>query len=94
MVEVSRTDQGVAEGATVVSGARVDIRTTATGDVVDHCYGPTLAGRCPRADQDGSVPCKGRRIAPLGAGPEFWLLWVPPTSRRCPLSGIQQETGY
>jgi hypothetical protein len=68
---------------------RVDILDASTGDVVDHCYGPTLADLCPRLDQDGSAPCHGHRIVPLGAGPESWLRWVPSTTQGCPLTWNQ-----
>lgn len=68
-----------------MGGTRVDILDASTREVVDHCYGPTQAGRCPRADRDGIVPCSGRCIVPLGEGPECWLRWVPPASRRCSL---------
>jgi hypothetical protein len=69
-----------------MNGTRVDILDASTGEVVDHCYGPTLAGLCPRLDQEGIPPCSGRCIVPLGAGPESWLRWVQPTTRHCPLS--------
>jgi hypothetical protein len=72
-----------------MNGTRVDILDASTGEVVDHCYGPTLAGQCPRLDQDGVPPCNGHRIVPLGAGPESWFRWVPPTARPCPLSWNQ-----
>lgn len=68
---------------------RVDILDVSTTEVVDHCYGPTLAGLCPRLDQDGFVPCHGHRIVPLGAGLESWGRWVPATARHCPLSWNQ-----
>jgi len=68
-----------------MNGTRVDILDSSAGEVVDHCHGPTLSGQCPRVDQDGIAPCNGRRIVPLAAGPEYWLRWVPPTSRHCPL---------
>jgi hypothetical protein len=69
-----------------MSEARVDILDATTREVVDHCYGPTLGGTCPRAGQAGIVFCHGRRIASLGDGPERWLLRVAPTSRQCPLA--------
>ena len=53
-----------------MSEARVDMLDAATGEVVDHCYGPVLGGGCSRADRDGIVLCNGRRIAPPSAGPE------------------------
>jgi hypothetical protein len=68
-----------------MSEARVDILDDVTGEVVDHCFGPTLGGTCPRADEVGVVACQGRRIVPLSRGPECWLLKVPAGSRRCPL---------
>lgn len=52
-----------------MNGTRVDMLDASTGERVDHCYGPTLAGQCPRLDQDGVPPCDGHRIGPLGAGP-------------------------
>lgn len=67
-----------------MNGTRVDILSS-TGVVVDHCYGPNLAGLCPRLDKDGVAPCNGHRIVPLDTGPESWLHWVPATSRHCPL---------
>ena len=68
-----------------MSEARVDILDAVTGEVVDRCFGPTLAGACPRADRSGIVLCQGRRIVPLSHGPECWLRWVPPAARFCPL---------
>ncbi|MEO8519018.1 MAG: hypothetical protein ABI438_07525 [Dermatophilaceae bacterium] len=70
----------------VRSRARVDILDADTDQVVDHCYGLTSGGSCPDANQDGIVPCNGRRVAPSGSGPEFWKVWVPPASRHCPMS--------
>lgn len=72
-----------------MNGTRVDILDASTDVVVDHCYGPTLAGQCPRLNADGSPPCTGHRIVPFGAGPESWLRRVPPTARRCPLAWSQ-----
>lgn len=69
-----------------MSEARVDILDAETRTVVDHCYGPTLAGGCARADQDGIVACRDRLIVPLGEGPDRWMLRIPPTARRCPLA--------
>lgn len=69
-----------------MSEARVDILDAPTYAVVDHCYGPTLGGACPRADEAGIVFCHGRRIVPLGEGPERWHLHVAPSARRCPLA--------
>jgi hypothetical protein len=68
---------------------RVDILDASTSEVVDHCYGPTLAGHCPRRDPDGLAPCTGHRIVPLGAGLESWGRWVPTTAWHCPLSWNQ-----
>jgi hypothetical protein len=68
-----------------MNDTRVDIVDPLSGDIVDHCYGPTFSGQCPRLNQSGIPPCSGHRIAPLGAGPESWLRWVPPTTRHCPL---------
>lgn len=68
---------------------RVDILDVFTNEVVDHCYGPTLSGQCPRLDQDGTAPCHGHRIVPLGAGLESWGHSVPSTARRCPLAWNQ-----
>ena len=55
----------------------VDILDAVTREVVDECYGPTATGRCPGAAPDVVVCCAGRRIAPTGAGPEYWMMWVP-----------------
>ncbi|HEX6077631.1 MAG TPA: hypothetical protein VFZ32_20535 [Micromonosporaceae bacterium] len=63
----------------------VDIRDRTTGEVVDHCKGPTEAGACPRASKDGVVACANRLVAPSDAGPQHWPLWVPPKSRHCVL---------
>ncbi len=78
----------------VMSQARVDILDAATDRVVDHCYGLTTRGICPDANREGIVPCNGRRVASQGAGPEFWLVWVPPASRHCPLSWSLDSIGY
>jgi len=64
--------------------ARVDILDAVTDEVVNHCYGPTVEGRCSRAGRDGIVLCNGCRVAAPGSGPEYWLLRVPPASRHCP----------
>lgn len=69
-----------------MSEARVDIMDADTRRVVDHCYGPTLGGRCPRAAENGIVACHGRLIVPLGEEPDRWLLRVSPTARECPLA--------
>jgi hypothetical protein len=66
--------------------ARVDILDLVTRRVVDHCYGPTLAGGCPSASAVGTVACHGRLIVPLGEEPDHWLLRIQPTARRCPLA--------
>ena len=75
-----------------MTGARVDILDASSGEVVGHCHGPTLAGQCPRLDQEGTPPCIGHRIVPLSAGPDGWLRWVPPTARYCPLAW-DEDTG-
>jgi hypothetical protein len=74
--------------------ARVDILDAETDQVVDHCYGLTARGFCPDANRDGIVPCNGRRVAPSGSGPEFWLVFVPPASRHCPLAWNLESIGY
>lgn len=73
---------------------RVDILDPETDQVVDHCYGLTSEGRCPDANRDGVVLCNGRRVAPTGSGPEFWLILVPPASRQCPMSWDLGSIGY
>ena len=78
----------------VRSRARVDILDADTDRVVDHCYGLTAGGSCPDANRDGIVPCNGRRVAPSGSGPEFWLVLVPPASRQCPMSWNLESGGY
>jgi hypothetical protein len=77
-----------------MSESQVDILDSATNEVVDHCYGPMAGGSCPRADWHGIVPCGGKRIAPLGAGPEWWLVWVPPESEHCPMAWNLAAVGY
>jgi hypothetical protein len=74
--------------------ARVDILDAETDQVVDHCHGLTARGFCPDANRDGIVPCNGRRVAPSGSGPEFWLVFVPPASRHCPLAWKLESIGY
>jgi hypothetical protein len=69
---------------------RVDILDASTGEVVDHCYGPTVAASCPCLDQEGVPPCAGHRIVALGSGPESWGRWIPITARHCPLSWNQE----
>ena len=73
---------------------RVDILEADTGEVVDYCFGLTRDGRCPNANRDGIVPCNGRRVAASNQGPEFWLVWVPPASRQCPLAWNLDKIGY
>ena len=65
---------------------RVDILDERTGEVVGECHGPTTDGTCPYSTPSGVVGCEGRRIAPTEAGSEYWMLWVPPNSRHCPLA--------
>jgi hypothetical protein len=72
---------------------RVDILDAITSELVDECYGPTATGRCPRTRPDGAVGCAGCRIAPTGAGPEYWMMWVPPASRHCPLAWDLEYVG-
>ena len=74
--------------------ARVDILDAETDLVVDHCYGLTSQGFCPDANRDGVVPCNGRRVAPPSSGPEFWLVYVPPASRHCPMTWNLESIGY
>jgi len=74
--------------------ARVDILDAETDQVVDQCNGLTARGFCPDANRDGIVPCNGRRVAPSGSGPEFWLVYVPPASRHCPLAWNLESIGY
>ena len=73
---------------------RVYILSAATGEMIDHCDGPEPGGRCPYAGGDGIVPCSGCRVAPLSAGPEYWLLFVPPRSRHCPQAWNLEAVGY
>jgi hypothetical protein len=77
-----------------MSEARVDMLDAATGEVVDHCYGPVLGGGCSRADRNGIVLCNGRRVAAPSAGPEYWLVWVPPASQHCPRAWKLDAIGY
>jgi hypothetical protein len=77
-----------------MSKARVDILDADTGKVVDYCFGLTRDGHCPNANRDGIVPCNGRRVAASNQGPEFWLVWVPPASRQCPLAWNLDRIGY
>jgi hypothetical protein len=72
---------------------RVNILDDVTHEVVDECYGPTATGCCPRTHPDGVVCCAGRRIAPTGAGPEYWMMWVPPGSPHCPLAWDLEYVG-
>jgi hypothetical protein len=65
-----------------------------TGETIDHCNGPTRGGSCPYTDRDGIVPCNGCRIAAMGAGPEYWLMYVPPASRHCPRAWNLEALGY
>lgn len=37
----------------------VDILDAGTGESVDSCVGPGTYGECPRAGEDGVVPCEG-----------------------------------
>lgn len=73
---------------------RVDIRDAATGDVVEHCYGPSAEGACPYVDSDRIVPCSGHRVTGEGAGPEYWNILVPPHSQHCPQAWNLEAIGY
>lgn len=71
-----------------------DILDPTTGEVVDHCAGPTAEGGCPLAGRGGIVLCQGCRIASPSAGPEYWNLWVPPATRHCPKAWNLESVGY
>jgi hypothetical protein len=71
-----------------------DIVDPVTGEVVNHCCGPTPQGGCSAPDKNGIVLCAGCRIASLCAGPECWNLWVPPTSQHCPAAWSLDSIGY
>lgn len=73
---------------------RVDILDAASGEIIDYCNGPLPEGSCPYAERDGTVPCSGRRIAPMDSGPEWWLIYVPPASRHCPQAWNLESVGY
>ena len=79
---------------------QIDIRLPArTGEVgiyrmsdlaaVDRCTGPDAAGRCPRALDDGTVPCGGHVLAlPVAIrGGREWH--VPARYEGCPLASYQ-----
>ena len=72
----------------------VDIVDPITKEVINHCYGPTADGGCPRAGADGVVLCQGCRVCGPGAGPEYRNLWVPPESRHCPRAWKLEALGY
>jgi hypothetical protein len=72
----------------------VDILNPITDEVINHCYGPTVQGGCPMARPDGVVFCHACRVAPSGAGPEYWNLWVPPASQHCPRAWNLEVVGY
>ena len=72
----------------------IDILDPVTDEVVTHCLGPTTAGKCPLASPDGIVHCHGCRIEARNLGPEYWNLWVPPTSTVCPSTWHLDEVGY
>ena len=60
---------------------------------VDACVGPDPAGRCPRTQADGTVPCAARLLAlpvPI-RGAQAWH--VPAGYTTCPLAGygVYQE---
>jgi len=72
----------------------IDILDPVTDEVVTHCLGPTIAGKCPLASPDGIVHCHGARIEARNLGPEFWNLWIPPASTACPSMWHLDEVGY
>jgi hypothetical protein len=72
----------------------VDILDPITDEVISHCYGPTTQGGCPMAGLDGIVACHGCRIAAASAGPEYWYLFVPPSSQSCPRAWNLEVVGY
>jgi hypothetical protein len=72
----------------------VDILDPIANEVVNHCYGPTSEGGCPLAGHDGAVGCNGCRVAAPNAGPEYWNLWVPPSSQHCPRAWNLESVGY
>ena len=72
----------------------VDILDPITNEVIKHCFGPTAEGGCRMASPDGVVFCHGCRIEAPKAGPEYWNLWVPPTSQHCPQAWSLDSVGY
>ena len=72
----------------------IDILDPVTDEVVTHCFGPTAEGKCPLASPGGIVHCHGCRIEARNLGPEYWNLWVPPTSTVCPSTWHLDEVGY
>jgi hypothetical protein len=54
------------------------------------CHGPVWEGLCPRADDDGGVPCAGGRILPLRGtwADGAWLEAPDHAGPRCPLAGL------
>ena len=72
----------------------IDILDPVTNEVVTHCVGPTATGTCPDAGPDGVVHCRGCRIEARNLGPEYWDLYVPPSSTACPSVWHLDEVGY
>ena len=70
----------------------VEIIDNDTLEILDTCHGP-VGGRCPGSDERGVVACAGRRIAPVDAGPEYQMLWIPPNSQHCPLTWNLEAVG-
>jgi len=72
----------------------VDILDPITDEVVTRCFGSSVGGTCPLAGADGIVLCHGCRIEARSMGPEYWNLWVPPTTTTCPAAWHLDEVGY
>jgi hypothetical protein len=72
----------------------IDILDPVTDEVVTHCFGSSADGTCPSASPDGIVKCHGCRIEARNLGPEYWDLWVPPTSTACPTAWHLDELSY
>ena len=72
-----------AAGAYARRRGQVLICRLADGAEVDRCHGPDQAGRCPRALDDGTVPCAGQVLALPLVVRGSWAWHIPAAYRTC-----------
>jgi hypothetical protein len=72
---------------------RVALLNDESLEVVGYCNGPTATDSCSNAGSGRVVGCAGYRIAAPNASSIYWLMFVPPGSRQCPLTWNLEYVG-